>query len=122
MLLLRKRRSHKFDGRARRQVSSRCGNRNLAASTATTRRRMRARQAWEECCGEYRHIQRCRSFTECTETSSRPIREQKNDRKKNRCVCEQRSALGARGPERLVEFQEMDGRAVCRAGIQVRRN
>lgn len=63
--------------------------------------------------------QRCRGRLPSSWDSTRWMRQRKNDSRENRGVHDQRSALRSRRPQRFVELQKMDRRAVCRRSLEM---
>src|ERR1700676_828912 len=114
VLVLRERWPHQNQGRKRRQISSRRRNRVLVATAASAVRGMFATEAADQWRVVRERAQRGGFAVERWVSPSFCVRQEKNDCSEDRGMREQRSALGARGTQRLIELQQMNGRAVCR--------
>jgi hypothetical protein len=121
VLVLRKRWSHKYDGRERREIPVCCGKWVLAATFATTIGWL-CREASEHSRDKCERGQGRRTLARRDGRSCRSLRKQENDYGENHRMRNQRSTLCACRPQRLIKLQEMNRRAVCRRGFEMRRD
>jgi hypothetical protein len=99
----------------------RCGNRVFIAAAATSARRLRVRKGRKHGGGKCEMTGR-RRIMDAWANRPRPMGHQKKEGSENRAVGNQGSGLRAHRPQRFIELQEVDGRAVCRRGFEMRRN